>query len=99
MSTTAETEKMLADMTRAEKAELLRWMVRDRGDDFPGIASAVSKVSLMSWVVFMYDSHADTFSVGAPSCLVPRVVTNPDGLEFVNALGVQPNLRCGGKCR
>jgi hypothetical protein len=26
MSTTAETEKMLADMTRAEKAELLRWM-------------------------------------------------------------------------
>jgi hypothetical protein len=52
MSTTAETEKMLADMTRAEKAELLRWIVRDRGDDFPGIASAVSKVSLMSWVVF-----------------------------------------------
>jgi hypothetical protein len=42
MSTTAETEKMLADMTRAEKAELLRWIVRDRGDDFPGIASPVS---------------------------------------------------------
>jgi hypothetical protein len=52
MSTTAETEKMLADITRAEKAELLRWIVRDLGDDFRGIASAVSKVSLMSWVVF-----------------------------------------------
>jgi hypothetical protein len=42
MSATAETEKMLADMTRAEKAELLRWIVRDLGDDFPGIASPVS---------------------------------------------------------
>ena len=24
-------------MTRAEKAELLKWIVRDLGDDFPGI--------------------------------------------------------------
>jgi uncharacterized protein (DUF433 family) len=39
MSTTAEREKMLAEMTRAEKAELLRWIVRDLGDDFPGIES------------------------------------------------------------
>ena len=30
---------MLAEMTRAEKAELLRWIVRDLGDDFPGIDS------------------------------------------------------------
>lgn len=30
---------MLAEMTRAEKAELLRWIVRDLGDDFPGIES------------------------------------------------------------
>jgi hypothetical protein len=40
MSTTAETEKMLADMTRAEKAELLRWMCVISGGDSP-----VSKVS------------------------------------------------------
>jgi uncharacterized protein (DUF433 family) len=39
MSTLAEREKMLAEMTRAEKAELLRWIVRDLGDDFPGIES------------------------------------------------------------
>jgi len=39
MSTPAEREKMLAEMTRAEKAELLRWIVRDLGDDFPGIES------------------------------------------------------------
>ena len=26
-------------MTRAEKAELLQWIVRDLGDDFPGIES------------------------------------------------------------
>jgi uncharacterized protein (DUF433 family) len=37
--TTAEREKMLSEMTRAEKAELLRWIVKDLGDDFPGIES------------------------------------------------------------
>lgn len=30
---------MLSEMTRAEKAELLQWIVRDLGDDFPGIDS------------------------------------------------------------
>ena len=30
---------MLAEMTRAEKAELLRWIVQDLGDDVPGIES------------------------------------------------------------
>ena len=30
---------MLSEMTRAEKAELLRWIVRDLADDFPGIES------------------------------------------------------------
>jgi uncharacterized protein (DUF433 family) len=39
MTTLAEIEKMLADMTRAVKAELLRWIVRDLADDFPGIES------------------------------------------------------------
>jgi len=39
MSTSADREKMLSEMTRAEKAELLRWIVRDLGDDFPEIES------------------------------------------------------------
>ena len=39
MSTPADRERMLAAMTRAEKAELLRWIVQDLGDDFPGIES------------------------------------------------------------
>ena len=39
MSTPAEREKMLAEMTRAEKPEGLRWTVRDLADDFPGIES------------------------------------------------------------
>jgi uncharacterized protein (DUF433 family) len=34
-----EREKLLAEMTRAEKAELLQWIVRDLGDSFPGIES------------------------------------------------------------
>ena len=34
-----EIEGLLASMTRAEKAELLQWIVRDLGDAFPGIES------------------------------------------------------------
>ncbi len=39
MSTIQEAEKLLAGMSRAEKAELLQWIVRDLGDAFPGIES------------------------------------------------------------
>jgi uncharacterized protein (DUF433 family) len=39
MLMTEEKEKILSDMTRAEKAELLQWIVRDLGDAFPGIES------------------------------------------------------------
>jgi uncharacterized protein (DUF433 family) len=39
MSIFQEVEKLLAGMTRAEKAQLLQWVVRDLGDAFPGIAS------------------------------------------------------------
>ncbi|MBC8155225.1 MAG: DUF433 domain-containing protein [Bacteroidetes bacterium] len=40
MSTVVEeTEKLLSRMTRAEKAQLLQWIVQDLGDVFPGIES------------------------------------------------------------
>jgi hypothetical protein len=39
MSILREIEKLLAGMTRAEKAQLLQWVVRDLSDAFPGIAS------------------------------------------------------------
>src|SRR5947207_15385999 len=39
MSMSEDKEKLLSGLTRAEKAELLRWIVRDLGDDFPGIES------------------------------------------------------------
>lgn len=39
MDTQADRERMLSEMTRAEKAELLQWIVKDLGDDFPGIES------------------------------------------------------------
>ncbi|RJP57066.1 MAG: DUF433 domain-containing protein [Deltaproteobacteria bacterium] len=39
MNTIQEAEKLLAAMTRAEKAQLLQWVVRDLGDAFPGIES------------------------------------------------------------
>jgi uncharacterized protein (DUF433 family) len=39
MNTVQEAEKLLAAMTRAEKAQILQWIVRDLGDAFPGIDS------------------------------------------------------------
>lgn len=39
MSTNPESERLLAGMTRAEKAKLLQRLVRDLGDALPGIES------------------------------------------------------------
>jgi uncharacterized protein (DUF433 family) len=39
MSVLDDAEKLLTAMTRAEKAQLLQWIVRDLGDAFPGIES------------------------------------------------------------
>jgi len=38
-SVAQEAERLLAGMTRGEKAQLLQWVVRDLGDAFPGIES------------------------------------------------------------
>ncbi|HKQ08855.1 MAG TPA: DUF433 domain-containing protein [Blastocatellia bacterium] len=57
---TEEAEKILSDMTRAEKAELLQWIVRDLGDAFPGIESrpnvmggvpCISRTRIPVWVL------------------------------------------------
>jgi uncharacterized protein (DUF433 family) len=39
MNTLRDIEKQLEMLTRAEKAQLLQWVVRDLGDAFPGIES------------------------------------------------------------
>jgi uncharacterized protein (DUF433 family) len=39
MSALQEAEKLVSNMTRAEKAQVLQWVVRDLGDAFPGIES------------------------------------------------------------
>jgi uncharacterized protein (DUF433 family) len=36
----AEAEKIVAGMSRAQKAQLLQWIARDLGDAYPGIESA-----------------------------------------------------------
>ncbi len=60
MLMTEEKEKILSDMTRAEKAELLQWIVRDLGDAFPGIdsrpgvmggAACISRTRIPVWVL------------------------------------------------
>ena len=39
MTALQEAEKILSHLTRAEKAQILQWVVRDLGDAFPGIES------------------------------------------------------------
>lgn len=39
MSSLQEAEEILSRMTRAEKAQVPRWVVQDLGDAFPGIQS------------------------------------------------------------
>ncbi|MCP4699013.1 MAG: DUF433 domain-containing protein [Gammaproteobacteria bacterium] len=39
MGVLQEAEKLLSAMTRAEKAQVLQWVVRESGDAFPGIES------------------------------------------------------------
>src|SRR5437899_11393237 len=39
MTLLQEAEKLLAAMSRAEKAQLLQWVVQDLSDAFPGIES------------------------------------------------------------
>ncbi len=37
MSAIQEAEKLLPNLTRGEKAQLLQWVARDLGDAFPGV--------------------------------------------------------------
>jgi uncharacterized protein (DUF433 family) len=37
MSKMDEVERLLSEMTKSEKAQLLQWVVRDLGEAFPGI--------------------------------------------------------------
>ncbi len=39
MTTLEKAEQLIADLNRAEKAQLLQWVVQDLGDAFPGIES------------------------------------------------------------
>ena len=57
---TEKKEKLLSDMSRAEMAELLQWIVRDLGDAFPGIesrpgvlggAACISRTRIPVWLL------------------------------------------------
>lgn len=39
MTKLQEAERLLSEMTRAEKSQILQWVVRDLGDSYPGIES------------------------------------------------------------
>lgn len=42
MTSILEAERLLSNMTRAEKAQLLQWVVRDLGDVYPGVESTAN---------------------------------------------------------
>ncbi|MBC3784800.1 DUF433 domain-containing protein [Spirosoma utsteinense] len=46
-----ETEKMLSRLSRAEKAQILQWIVQDLGDVFPGIERQESPAGGVACVV------------------------------------------------
>jgi uncharacterized protein (DUF433 family) len=39
MNRLEKAEQLLSEMSRAEKAQILQWLVQDLGDSFPGIES------------------------------------------------------------
>ena len=39
MTKLQEAERLLSELNRAEKSQILQWVVRDLGDSFPGIES------------------------------------------------------------
>jgi uncharacterized protein (DUF433 family) len=39
MANLSDPEKMFSTLSRGEKAQILKWVVRELGDDFPGIDS------------------------------------------------------------
>lgn len=45
MSTLQEVEQLLSTLTRAEKAQVLQWVVKELGDAFPGIDTLPSVCS------------------------------------------------------
>jgi uncharacterized protein (DUF433 family) len=40
MTRLEKAQELLAEMTRAERAQVLQWVVRDLGDSFPGIETS-----------------------------------------------------------
>src|SRR5437016_702494 len=46
MNISTDREKMLSEMTRAEKAELLQWIVRDLGEDLLARATQIGRTLL-----------------------------------------------------
>jgi hypothetical protein len=49
MTRLEKAEKLLWEMTPAEKAQVLQRVVRDLGDAFPGIESAPASPSTSAW--------------------------------------------------
>ena len=63
MQAIREAERLLTTMTRAEKAQLLQWVVRDLGDAFPGVESnpnicggepCIVRTRIPVWVLVQY---------------------------------------------
>ena len=88
MTLLQEAEKLLAAMSRAEKAQLLQWVVQDLGDAFPGIESVsgvcggdpcIVRTRIPVWVLEQYRR------LGASDVDVLRAYPTLRAADLVNA--------------
>jgi len=56
MASLSDFEKMLPALSRGEKAQILKWVVRELDDDFPGVDS---RARCMRWRA-LYRSNPDS---------------------------------------
>ena len=81
MSGLIDAERLLQQLSRAEKAQLLQWIARDLGDAFPGIES----------VPGVCGGDAVVVRTRIPVWLLEKA--RREGLREVEILGAYPSLR------
>jgi uncharacterized protein (DUF433 family) len=78
-----ETEKLLSRMSRAEKAEILQWIIQDLSDAFPGVESKPDVVGGVACIV----------RTRIPVWLLEQA--RQSGTSEAELLQAYPNLRAG----
>lgn len=88
MNDITEAEQLVAGMSRAQKAQLLQWIVRDLGDAFPGIEGAtgvmggvpcIARTRIPVWLL------EQARRLGTPECELLRNYPTLTAQDLANA--------------